>query len=393
MKWFLLPIYLMISSLAQAGGIYFPDGRFFEDGDKVVAADLDNDGDQDLLVSATFFTAKFQVVFDYWLENNGGRVPVFTRHDLWTGENSWNTALPVDLNGDGRMDFVAASRDFSWYENIDVRPTSFTRHVILNEDTIEKTGAADLNGDGRKDLVCTLHDKVSYSNPWQLAWFEVGGSNPVRLTSHTLGFYDAGAAFELTDLDHDGDTDVVVSKTNATLWLENDGATSPTFTQHPLSIVWAHEVHAADLNGDGRVDLVLEFNWLENLGGSPPAFNSHLYYTPDFPPEGDPPHRLTMTLADLNLDGYPDIFTDWAGWFENSGGSSPTFTHHAYPEPVSPYFIPRDPTVFDADGDGDLDLILTDSRGWLWGYNKMYFFRNLLKENTAVSPAVWKQFN
>jgi hypothetical protein len=90
--------------------------RRFSDAIEAVAADLDADGDTDVV--ATSWRNPGQVV---WFENRGDPKRPWTRHLLKDAWRSANQVIVVDLNGDGRLDIAAVaehgSYEFRWWRN------------------------------------------------------------------------------------------------------------------------------------------------------------------------------------------------------------------------------------------------------------------------------------
>ena len=140
---------------------------------------------------------------------------------------------------------------------------------------------------------------------------------------------------EASDLDADGDLDVVVSsmavvfpnndRIGTVFILENDGSqnfTTRTVLENTSRVV---DARPADLNGDGRIDLVLaqfgydqgEVAWLEQT--APWEFRRHVLL--------ELSGSINVCVADFNSDGKPDVAAllsqQWEEiyYFENTGGS------------------------------------------------------------------------
>ncbi|MCH8252734.1 MAG: VCBS repeat-containing protein, partial [Planctomycetes bacterium] len=128
---------------------------------------------------------------------------------------------------------------------------AFTEHVISTAaDGAWSVFATDLDGDGDIDVLSAsgLDDKI--------AWYENDGGSPPTFTEHVISANADGAASVFaTDLDGDGDTDVLSASffDDKIAWYENDGGSPPTFTERVISTAAdnARSVFAADVDGDG----------------------------------------------------------------------------------------------------------------------------------------------
>lgn len=166
----------------------------------------------------------------------------------------------------------------------------------------------DLDGDGLKDiLVCDGQlNKVSWIRQVRLGVFEETDiGQPVAGPAHV----------EVADMNGDGHLDVLVSamgvippsnvRTGAVIVMVNDGTNH--FTNKVLleNVARVTYVAAADLNKDGRLDLVIgqfgylegEIRWMENLGDG--KFKSHSLL--------DLPGTIHAPVADLYGNGNLDI--------------------------------------------------------------------------------------
>ena len=79
----------------------------------VFAADMDNDGDMDIL-SASYLDDTIA-----WYENDGAADPSWTAADIATSADGARSVFAADMDNDGDMDIISASRDddtIAWYE-------------------------------------------------------------------------------------------------------------------------------------------------------------------------------------------------------------------------------------------------------------------------------------
>ena len=91
-------------------------------------------------------------------------------------------------------------------------------------------------------------------------------------------------------------------------WYENNGAANPSFTKTVISTGTdgANDVHVADIDGDGDLDIIAasgnddEITWFENNGAADPTFATTVIAT-----SADNPHEVF--IADMDADGDLDI--------------------------------------------------------------------------------------
>ena len=232
-----------------------------------VLADLDNDGDQDLLIGSSDGVS-------YAYENTGT-----ASSPTWTARSDWNApyvgdgfAFPTkaDLDNDGDYDLLIGSPDGTMhaYENTGtVSSPAWTLNAIWVTPDLGDyhfPALADLDGDGDYDLMIGVLGTplYGYENtgtafaPTWVAKPEWNISAP-----DNVAFFPA-----FTDLDNDGDQDLFIGEwmegTYGLYAYENTGtAFSPTWTANSswnIADIGSVETAAfADLDNDGDQDLIL----------------------------------------------------------------------------------------------------------------------------------------
>ncbi len=309
----------------------------------VYAADVDSDGDIDIL-SASFFSGEIS-----WYENVGS--DVFTPHTITTSLVGTYSVHAADVDGDGDMDVLSASNNdnkIAWYENDGAE--SFTARAITTASAgAASVYAADVDGDGDMDVLSAS------ANDNKVAWYENDGSSvftPHTITTSATTVYSVYAA----DVDKDGDIDVLSASAgdHKIAWYENNGAQVFTTRVISTAATVANCVYAGDMDGDGDLDVLSasagddKISWYENNGSQ--VFTSRTIATTA---DG----ARSVYMADMDGDGDMDVMSassldDEIAWYENNGAQ--VFTTHIFTASASGAF-----SVYaaDVDGDGDMDIL------------------------------------
>jgi len=182
----------------------------------VFATDLDGDGDQDVL-SASAGENKIA-----WYENDGKINPTFEEQLISTNANGARSVFAADLDGDGDIDVLSASKHddkIAWYKNDGGINPTFEEHVISrNADFTHSVFAADLDGDGDMDVLSASW----YDN--KIAWYKNDGEPDPTFQENVISTNaNAASSVFATDLDGDGDMDVLSSSLgdDKIAWYEN----------------------------------------------------------------------------------------------------------------------------------------------------------------------------
>ena len=240
----------------------------------VQPADMDNDGDPDLVVAEFGWhkTGGIHVVFND-VSPTGER----TFRDLRVDSRPGTIHVPVtDLDGDGRLDFVALiSQEHEVIEAFLNRESGFEKVRIYaapdpsyGSSGIELT---DIDGDGDSDILYTVGDTFdSYLiKPYHGIWL-LRNDGELKFEPQHLAAMPGVLRAVNADLDGDGDQDIIAAallpsksvhgKTptdlQALIWLEQtaDGQFARHVIQRGIPIYASLVV--SDLDGDSDLDIV-----------------------------------------------------------------------------------------------------------------------------------------
>ncbi|MBI1389461.1 MAG: hypothetical protein GC154_13540 [bacterium] len=215
-------------------------------------ADLDGDGTLELI-------ARDQSGFGH---NTGNRIHLWKhKGDDWIHSEfeipHGEGLLAGDLDKDGDVDIITGGY---WYEN-DGAGSGWAAHPLAPEWHPDAAVAmGDLNGDGRNDVALTRSE-----GPYRLSWFEAPRGGDGAWTEHPIDpSVDFAHGVRIADMDGDGRNDVVTaemhqSERDRVMVYLNPGAGSD-WKRVILAETGSHDIRVADLNGDGRPD-IMGANW------------------------------------------------------------------------------------------------------------------------------------
>ncbi|WP_421590319.1 beta strand repeat-containing protein [Shinella sp. M27] len=257
-------------------------------------ADLDGDGDLDVIY-ASYYDSVVRV-----LTNNGaGGYQAGSPLYVYPGQVSMTTA---DVNGDGHMDAVSVGNNFSitvFLGNGQGGFQSITTNTSLSSLYFGSLALGDMNGDGKLDLVTS---SSGHSAVFVLLGDGEGGFSTE--SGYDLDPWNYPNVVTLADVNGDGKLDALTGNYNTVSVLLGDGtghftsATHVSVDRDPKSVV------VADINGDGKLDLItgnsfsssVSVRWGDGTGGFSGGMDIAVGYRPE-----------TLKVADVNKDGKMDI--------------------------------------------------------------------------------------
>jgi gliding motility-associated-like protein len=289
--------------------------------------------------------------------------PIFTTVlPLATDATTAYDVYPIDMDRDGDVDMVSAAvgNVISWYENVGTSALVNHRITPLGAGAPTSLRATDLDNDGDIDILFASFDDNA------IIWLENNGSQV--FTPRTLASGDMPSFLYTADMDGDGLVDVLAASENQhsiTLY-KNDGTSNFTVIAVATGVRGANALHVADVDDDGDLDILSssfdtgtlsdgKIAWYENqqATGFVPATISTAVLAASY-----------VFAADMDRDGDMDVVSasDQTGelfWHENDG--SQTFTIRTIAT-MGGDASGRGLHVADMDGDGDMDVLSANAR-------------------------------
>ncbi len=297
-----------------------------------------------------------------------------------TGLTGLKSVVIADLDGDGDGDILAGTGQggmIVWYEsNGNTNPQFPVMHVIA-DDVIDAShvSVSDLDGDGDLDVLAGVRVGSTVAT-----WYaNMGGLPPVfepRVLG-SIGPNNIGSRVNVAragDIDADGDNDVVIgyyvdplANNGHVVWYKNNGDVNPTFAPVPLAAPQVtleniSDLALADLDANGSLDIAgvsetpmasggrNRVFWWSSSGGANPVFQFQSI-------DGTLIDPISLAVAQISGSSAPDLAVAAAGSnqvvvFQSSGGPAPTFS----PAFGFPLNDPRSVIAVNIESDGDTDL-------------------------------------
>jgi hypothetical protein len=293
-----------------------------------------------------------------------------------------------DLNGDGAPDIVLGINGTPpavYLNNGTANPFQNVLGVFVAPPPGPATaliswGAAvlaDVNADGHPDIA------IAGFNAPDMIYLNDGTSTPFNgVSGIAIGTQDVAYAPAFGDVNGDGFVDMVVANTNhvpSRLYLTNGAPlTSGAYStvQIGTDVGYGQDARIADVNGDGKPDLILTYTVAETTGTDPSGIAIYFNNGTSDPFGNVTPLRLlvgqsinAIAVADLNNDGKIDLVASVSDpalgtatlyVFLNSGSASQPFANPQALQPDSDLGgACNGVSVADVNGDGLPDLLFS----------------------------------
>ena len=228
--------------------------------EQLVATDLNGDGKPDLVSSSDGYDSVSVLL-------NNGDGTFQPRHEYATAAGDSNSLAVGDMNGDGSPDLVTAESCGCGPGTVTVLINggdgSFSRRDYVMEGGIiplfggpVSATVADLNGDGRPDIVTI--DETYDGFPVGISVLLNRGDGTFARHDYAVGrSQSGGASVTIADLNGDGRPELVMSDEDTlfALLLNKGDGTFQARRDYPAPFS-LERVAIGDLNGDGRPDLI-----------------------------------------------------------------------------------------------------------------------------------------
>ncbi|MFZ5971469.1 MAG: BspA family leucine-rich repeat surface protein [Bacteroidota bacterium] len=322
---------------------------------RLSTADLDQDGDLDILATSTSSTAELS-----WYENDGNENFTFRSIALSPGTSGLRSVKSVDIDGDTDLDLVAGPY---WFENDGSQ--NFSQYVITPGLANSAGGSlfshgvnyGDMDGDGDMDLL--THGFVGNGFRWQEngRFMSVTSTTPgnashnVPTTSSITMSFDQ--PIDNATLNTDNISVMSVSRGIVSGTFSGGGTNSVTFNP-TTNFLPGEKIEVAITNkvlslSGHNLEITYGFDFrVQTAASANPAFTASSIVTHGSLASG-------LDVGDVDGDGDLDVVTCSSTelfWHQNNG--SGTFTTI----PITATGTPLDVSITDYDRDGAMDILV-----------------------------------
>ena len=286
------------------------------DGDGVLEyVAVDKDNSKVMLFQRHMLDRDFTVLFNRF-PHLRGEIDVMYNPD-WEMEliseeiTAPHTVLLRDLNNDGSIDILVASREdnaLTWFSRSEPGDSTFSwqMHVIGDSTFHPRTvDIADINGDGNLDIVAA-GDSIGY-------WLNTGLPFNRWVRGMIIPSRYQAKRVVCADVDEDGDIDLIASGENGLSWFQNNGREPSSWSEILVDGVYEggyQALETVDMNRDGVLDIVSlvsgQIKWWQSHFSSEGRLLSGIMTLGGVPLEAEI-EWVSSTTGTLNLFGLTSV--------------------------------------------------------------------------------------
>ncbi|MCP3980573.1 MAG: hypothetical protein GY716_14820 [bacterium] len=341
-----------------------------EDPAAIAVADVDGDGDPDVLMEAGVGVSP---EFVSWYENADGLGQSWIEHVIDDTEARFDTVIAGDIDKDGDIDVVSWGRTGSlssmyWYENLAGDGSAWAKTPVYTSQIVTDLHAIeDVDGDGDGDVLFGFRASESFDQ--FVGWLENVNGQGTGWSEHTIGPLDNLTEIDLADVDGDGDRDVlgaggdIFGGDDDLVWFDNLAGDASSWARREILSGPNHEaVKGVDIDMDGDMDVFSSADdwprnflyWHENVTGDGSQWVTHEMDNEAF-------SYSSLSVADIDGDLDPDLYVTSIQpyrleWYENRLRQGEGFRQRWITTDVFPH-EPDEVHAADVDGDGDPDAV------------------------------------
>ncbi len=259
----------------------------------------------------------------------------------------------------------------------------------------------DIDGNGTKEIF------FGSDNGWVYGFNSKGQALAgwPQYAGYDSGFYGVFGSPAAGDIDGDGGLEIVAGSYGHYIYAwHTNGAVAAGFPFNNYDTVWSSPA-VADIDLDGRAEIIIGADctgasWWYAPGGILWVIRGDASVQPGFPKLIKQVIWSSPAVADLNLDGFPEIIVGTGHYYgedvaQGDGYHVWAWDHLGNPVPGWPVNtgdnVFSSPAVADVNGDGFMEVTCASLDGWLylWGHNgQLIWQRHVWDADKLASPTI-----